>query len=88
VNAVGWDASEADAGRMYQPDSLPSERMIVDLSDLNSSLSIHPTGQSGHAYHPHYTDMIDLWRNIQYHAMLWDRAEIESGAEGHLQLMP
>jgi penicillin amidase len=62
--------------------------MIVDLSDLNNSLSIHPTGQSGHAYHPHYTDMVDLWRNIQYHGMLWERADIETNAEGHLQLIP
>jgi penicillin amidase len=62
--------------------------MIVDLDDLGNSLSIHTTGQSGHAYHPHYVDMANLWRTIQYHPMLWDRDDVETGAEGHLRLAP
>ena len=83
VNATGWDAQKS-----YQVVSLPSMRMIVDMSNLQNSLSIHTTGQSGHAYHPHYTDMADLWRSIQYHAMLWDQNEIISQAASHLQLLP
>lgn len=83
VNATGWSATEP-----YQVDSIPSERMIVDLSNLSNSLSIHPTGQSGHAYHPHYIDMVDMWRNIEYHPMLWERAQIEANAEGLLRLLP
>ncbi len=83
VNATGWNATES-----YQVDWLPSHRMIVDLGNLENSLSIHTTGQSGHAYHPHYIDMADLWRNIQYHPMLWESDQIKSQAEGFLQLMP
>ncbi len=83
VNATGWDATQS-----YQVVSLPSERMIVDLGNLNNSLSVITTGQSGHAFHPHYIDMADLWRTIQYHPMLWDRQEVEAAAEGHLQLAP
>jgi penicillin amidase len=83
VNATGWDASAS-----YQIESLPSMRMIVDLGDLNDSLLIHTTGQSGHAYHPHYVDMTDLWRKIQYHPMLWERSQVEDQAEGHLRLVP
>ncbi|NIS82632.1 MAG: penicillin acylase family protein [Anaerolineales bacterium] len=67
---------------------LPSFRMIVDLSDLNSSLSIHTTGQSGHPFHPHYDDMIDLWRDIEYHPMLWARQDVVAAAEAHLTLTP
>jgi len=63
-------------------------RMIVDLSDLSNSLTIHTTGQSGHAYHPHYIDMADLWRTIQYHPMLWDLEKIEQEAESLLLLTP
>jgi len=62
--------------------------MIVDLSNLSSSLSIHPTGQSGHAYHQHYIDMADMWRNIQYHPMLWDQTQVEANTESHLHLIP
>lgn len=83
VNATGWDANDP-----YALDSLPSMRMIVDFSNLANSVSIHPTGQSGHAYHEHYSDMVDHWRGIQYHPMLWERSQIEASAEGHLQLLP
>jgi len=84
LNATAWDAS----GDSYEVESLPSMRMVVDLGNLAGSLSVHTTGQSGHAYHPHYIDMADLWRNIQYHPMLWERAQVEKVAEGHLKLVP
>jgi hypothetical protein len=32
--------------------------------------------------------MIDLWRNIQYHPMLWSRADVEKNVEGTLTLAP
>ncbi len=83
VNATGWTANES-----YEVDSIPSERMIVDLSNFSNSLSIHPTGQSGHAYHPHYIDMADMWRMIEYHPMLWEREQVEANAEGLLRLLP
>ncbi len=83
INATGWDPAIP-----YVIDWLPSMRMIVDLSDLSNSLTIHTTGQSGHAYHPHYIDMADLWRTIQYHPMLWDLEKIEQEAESLLLLLP
>ena len=83
VNATGWDASES-----YAVSSLPSMRFIADMSDLNNSLAVHTTGQSGHADHPHYIDMADLWRNIEYYQMLWDHDAIAAGAESHLRLLP
>ena len=83
VNATGWDASDP-----YQVNILPSMRMIVDLSNLQNSLSIHTTGQSGHAYSPHYVDMADMWRKIQYLPMLWERAQIEQQAKDHMHLEP
>jgi penicillin amidase len=83
VNATGWEATES-----FAVDWLPSMRMIVDLGDLDNSLAIHTTGQSGHAFHPNYTDMTDLWRTIQYHPMLWDRAQVEAAAKDHLRLEP
>ena len=86
VNATGWSATQEE--NIYNIRTIPSMRMIVDLSDLQNSLSIHLTGQSGHPGSPHYTDMTDLWRMIQYHPMLWDRDAIEAGAEGHLVLVP
>jgi penicillin amidase len=62
--------------------------MIVDLSDLTNSLTIHTTGQSGHAYHPNYINMADMWRTIQYHPMLWQFTTIQEQAESTLILTP
>jgi penicillin amidase len=65
-----------------------SYRQIIDLSDLNRSVAILPGGQSGHPASRHYGDMIDAWRRVEYHPMLFDRGEIERQAEGKLTLMP
>ena len=83
VNATGWTATDG-----YTVDWLPSMRMIVDLGDLNNSVTVHTTGESGHAYNPHYIDMADLWRNIQYYPMLWNEQVIIANAEAHLVLKP
>lgn len=83
VNATGWDVLKP-----YTVDWLPSMRMIVDLSNLANSLTIHTTGQSGHAYHPNYIDMVERWRLIQYHPMLWTREQVQNAAQNHLRLIP
>ncbi|HJZ11031.1 MAG TPA: penicillin acylase family protein, partial [Acidobacteriota bacterium] len=51
VNATGYNIRHS-----FEVIDVPSMRMIVDLSDFNKSLVVHTTGQSGHAYHPHYID--------------------------------
>jgi penicillin amidase len=83
VNATSWDATEG-----YQVNNLPSMRAIYDLSNLNNSVTVHTTGQSGHAYHPHYVDMASMWANIEYYSMLWDQQEVMAQVEGHLVLLP
>jgi penicillin amidase len=83
INATGWSVRDG-----YETNWLPSMRMIVDLGDLNNSLTVHTTGESGHAYHEHYDDMAPLWANVQYYSMWWDQDSIIADAEGHLQLVP
>ena len=83
VNATGWSINDG-----YETNWLPSMRMIVDLGDLNNSVTVHTTGQSGHAFNKHYDDMVLLWTNIQYYSMLWNEQAVTSNAEGHLVLTP
>ena len=83
VNATGWSVRDG-----YETSWLPSMRMIVDLGNLNNSVTVHTTGQSGHAYHPHYIDMAPLWANIEYFSMLWEEGAVTTEAEGHLRLTP
>jgi len=83
VNATGWTVGES-----FEVTGVPSEREIVDLSNLDNSLAIHTTGQSGHAYHPHYADMAPLWASVEYYPMWWEQQSIIDDAEGHLRLIP
>ncbi len=84
VNATGWLASSGN----FETRGLPSERVIYDLSDWTRSLSMHTTGQSGHPFSDHYSDMIDPWRNIEYKPMLWTREQVEAAAVTTLILKP
>jgi penicillin amidase len=83
VNATAWDYADG-----YEVTDIPAMRTVYDLSDFNNTVTVHSTGQSGHAYHPHYDDLAPLWTNLEYYSMLWDRANVEAGAEGHLVLTP
>jgi len=83
VNATSWTVGES-----LEVDWLPSMRMIVDLGNLQNSLTVHTTGQSGHAYHPQYIDMAPLWANIKYYSMHWDADVITAEAASHLRLVP
>ncbi len=65
-----------------------SYRQIIDLSDFDRSVAILPGGQSGHPASRHYSDMIDAWRWLEYHPLLFDRREIEQQSAGKLTLMP
>ena len=49
---------------------------------------MHTTGQSGHAYHRHYDDMIEPWTVGELHPMRWEREQVEDGAAATLLLTP
>ncbi|KAL6042778.1 Penicillin acylase family protein [Balamuthia mandrillaris] len=44
----------------------PSYRQIVDMEDVESSLFIHPMGQSGNLYSSHYDDYLDMWNSVEF----------------------
>lgn len=83
VDATGWSYEEG-----YEVAWVPSQRMVFDLSDWERALAIHTTGQSGHAFHPHYIDMADPWAQIEYAALPWSRTVVESQTEEWLRLVP
>lgn len=65
-----------------------SQRFIADLANLNQSMAVNSTGQSGHLLHAHRDDQIALWRNGDYHPVLFDRRSLEKASEGMLTLTP
>jgi penicillin amidase len=83
VNASSWTVDDP-----YHTRSISSMRMIVDFSDFNNSLWIQSTGQSGHPASPHYRDLIEKWRTIQYDPMLWGPESVRKAAVSTLVLQP
>jgi penicillin amidase len=53
-----------------------SFRMVVDLADLDSSLTINAPGQSGDPRSAHYADLAPLWARCEYVPMLWSDSAI------------
>ena len=84
VNNTVWYTNSGDFSVKW----VPSMRMIVDLSDLSKSVTVHTTGQSGHPYSQNYDDMIDLWRNVEYCPMPWIREQVDAAAVDKLILEP
>ncbi|MCP4361611.1 MAG: penicillin acylase family protein [Chloroflexi bacterium] len=83
VNATSWSTDEPAVVR-----AIPSMRMIVDMSALEASQTVIPTGQSGHPSNSHYDDQIELWLNGEYHPMLWGETAVRDAAVDHLVLKP
>jgi penicillin amidase len=53
-----------------------SERMLVDLGDLDNSWSVLPTGQSGQPLSRHWGDQTRLWLRGELHQMWFTRERI------------
>ncbi|MTV24026.1 penicillin acylase family protein [Nitriliruptoraceae bacterium ZYF776] len=83
VNATGWQASEG-----YEVDWVPSMRYLVDAGDLDAGRWVHLTGQSGHPYHPHYTDQADTWNAGGTYPLPFSAEAVEAAAVDRLQLTP
>jgi penicillin amidase len=81
INANLWDASES-----FVVDTIPTLRMVIDLRNPDQSQIIHVTGQSGHAFHPHYTDQMALWQQMKYHQM--ERNDQTLDKQNVLRLVP
>jgi penicillin amidase len=82
------DAAWFDYAQPFSMSGGVSQRLIVDLGDWGNSLSVHSTGQSGQLFHPHRADMVRPWQNVEYHPLLFSRADAEARAEGTLTLSP
>ncbi len=48
----------------------PSTRRVIDFSDIENSLSILPTGQSGNVFSDHYKDQAQKYINGEFNTMI------------------
>ncbi|MGI9543566.1 MAG: penicillin acylase family protein, partial [Cyclobacteriaceae bacterium] len=72
----------------YQVISGPAMRILLDFGDLDHSLSVLPTGQSGHFMSPHYRDQAELYHSGHFRNQLMNRNEIVEISENRLMLHP
>ena len=54
----------------------PSTRRIIDFSNVENSISILPTGQSGNPFSKHYSDQAAMYNAGKFRKMKMNKAEI------------
>lgn len=72
----------------YKIKSGASMRIMIDLADIENSLSVIPTGQSGHPLSRHYRDQAVLYNSGRFRAQHMNKAIIQAEAQGMLLLKP
>jgi penicillin G amidase len=65
-----------------------SYRAIYDLADLDRSLYIQTTGQSGNVFSPYYRSFAERWANVDYFEITTKREYIVKSATGTWKLTP
>ena len=66
----------------------PSFRRVVDLSDMNSTQFVLPTGQSGLPRSPHYANQAPLYMSGRYRTTLMDEVTVRNSGFQKLVLKP
>lgn len=70
-----------DETGFYKVSSGPSTRRIIDFSDVENSISILPTGQSGNPFSKHYRDQAEMYNKGEFRKMVMNKEEIINGEE-------
>ncbi|MCW3492920.1 penicillin acylase family protein [Microbacterium sp. SSM24] len=83
VNATGWVMGEG-----FSTVTVPSMRMVVDLSDFDASGWNHLTGTSGHAFHPNYIDQTATWQAVRLTPWAYSRGAVDDATTNTLTLVP
>ena len=72
----------------YKTNSGPSTRRIIDFSDVENSISILPTGQSGNPFSKHYKDQAEMYVKGEFRKMMMNKEEIKTTSSSKLVLSP
>ncbi|WP_341995328.1 penicillin acylase family protein [Microbacterium sp. LWH7-1.2] len=83
VNATGWDLTQS-----FSTVTVPSMRMIIDLSDFDDSRWNQLTGQSGHAFHTNYIDQVESWQKAELTPWAYTPDAVEAATTDTLVLTP
>lgn len=73
---------------VYKVTSGPAMRIILDFADVEGSVSVLPTGNSGNRFSSHYADQKNLFSKGKYRPQLMNESEIREKSKGKLVLQP
>jgi penicillin G amidase len=73
---------------IYKVTSGPAMRIILDFEDVEKSVSVLPTGNSGNRFSKHYADQKDLFARGRYRPQLMNESYIKEKSKGKLILKP
>ncbi|MES2748733.1 MAG: penicillin acylase family protein [Bacteroidota bacterium] len=73
INNLAFTYSDA---AVYEVKAGPSTRRIIDFSDVENSVSILPTGQSGNPMSQHYSDQAEMYQQGKFRKMKMNKKEI------------
>ena len=77
-----------DETGVYKVTAGPSTRRVIDFSDVENSISILPTGQSGNPFSEHYEDQAEMFVNGEFRKMLLNEKEIKETSKSLLTFSP
>ena len=77
-----------DTGGRYPVVLGPTMRIIIDFADIENSLSVNPTGQSGYFISDHYDDQAALFNTGKFRQQMMNREKIIETGGGTLILIP
>lgn len=77
-----------DTTGRYEVIAGPAVRWILDFSDIENSIGILPTGQSGNLMSKHYDDQSQMFVDGTYRKQMMNKEEIISTSKRHLILKP
>ena len=84
INNLSFDL---DSTGYYKVKSGPSTRRVIDFSDVEGSMSISPTGQSGNPLSDHYRDQAQKYVDGAFVPMLLNKSRIHD-SKNKLVLKP
>jgi penicillin amidase len=83
INSTDWGF-----GDDFTIGSYPSMRMVVDLSNLDNSRTVLPSGQSGHVMSKYYDDQVDNWIENDMYTNYFSREIVELNQKDLMYLRP
>lgn len=85
---VGGNGRFSDDPANYNQRTVPSLRQIIDLSDFDKSVWVTTTGESGQPFSAHYSDLVPMWDQNHYQAMLFTPSAIAKDNQALLIMQP